>query len=540
MASLGYGNDRNSMNTEIKINRISIYLIKKKFLKFEQIINNIDKLQKKEINGIGTLFFGESHFSIPSWVNTFFDNYLNKEKSKLFNATSKALLLISIDIEENQRLFAIPFGYGWTLLGPGTWEERFGLKIALNILDPSSLRRIDKKSLSSKLKDTSEQLSKEGVVSDFGFDIEQDLLRSITGKTKIDGFGKTIIGKDALSLSTKVNLSNIKDLLIACYSKYICDDYKESFGWIDNIYELKDKRIIQNLNAKMIESLKKNRSENIWMAVPEIIEWDKISGFSYDRKKKGELPQDIELQEFISSLKISLEDLTIDVFNKKIYCFDNTSNEIKYQWKSFNCLYCEIQDKDEQKTFLLSNGKWYEIENNFSKKINDEFLQLKNMSSPFKLPDCNEKNEYQYNKSVETKYPSICCMDQKNISYGGGYSKIEFCDLFTNDKKIIHVKQYSGSSVLSHLFAQGMVSGELFIYDNDFRLEVNKKLPSSHKFIDTTIKPNSGEYEILYAIIYPKNKDFEIPFFSKVNLRNAKRRLETFGYNVSLIKINKI
>ncbi len=51
-------------------------------------------------------------------------------------------------------------------------------------------------------------------------------------------------------------------------------------------------------------------------------------------------------------------------------------------------------------------------------------------------------------------------MDKKNIPYGGGYSRIEFCDLFSKSKQMIHVKRYGGSSVLSHLFNQGLVSGE--------------------------------------------------------------------------------
>jgi uncharacterized protein (TIGR04141 family) len=117
------------------------------------------------------------------------------------------------------------------------------------------------------------------------------------------------------------------------------------------------------------------------------------------------------------------------------------------------------------------------------------------------------------------------------------YSKIEFCDLLTNNKKIIHVKKYGGSSVLSHLFAQGMVSGELFIGDKKFREKVNKGLPESHRIENTEDRPIASDYEIIFAIISSLDKDLDIPFFSKVNLRSAKRRLGAFGYKVSLQKI---
>jgi len=42
--------------------------------------------------------------------------------------------------------------------------------------------------------------------------------------------------------------------------------------------------------------------------------------------------------------------------------------------------------------------------------------------------------------------------------------------LITKDKEIVHVKHYGGSAVLSYLFSHGVVSGELFIADEDFRI----------------------------------------------------------------------
>jgi uncharacterized protein (TIGR04141 family) len=100
----------------------------------------------------------------------------------------------------------------------------------------------------------------------------------------------------------------------------------------------------------------------------------------------------------------------------------------------------------------------------------------------------------------------------------------------------VHVKHYAGSSVLSHLFYQGIVSGELFLADAEFRKKVNGKLPSSHH-IDLKKQPVAGDYEIVFAIISSSSKVLDLPFFSKVSLRNARRRLATFGYKVSFQKI---
>ena len=52
-------------------------------------------------------------------------------------------------------------------------------------------------------------------------------------------------------------------------------------------------------------------------------------------------------------------------------------------------------------------------------------------------------------------------MDCKKIHNGGGHSQLEFCDLFSSGRDLIHVKRYGRSSApLSHLFAQGLDDAE--------------------------------------------------------------------------------
>jgi uncharacterized protein (TIGR04141 family) len=190
--------------------------------------------------------------------------------------------------------------------------------------------------------------------------------------------------------------------------------------------------------------------------------------------------------------------------------------------------------------YLLSNGKWYEIEKDFAQQVNDDFQKIRTIGSSISLPPYNHENENDYNEKVAQNDSNIYCMDGKTVNHGGSYSKIEFCDLMTKDKKLIHVKHYGGSSVLSHLFLQGLVSGELFLGDPNFREKVNKKVADGFKISDAKVKPIPSEYEIIYAIISSSTKELEVPFFSKVSLRNARKRLETFGYNVRLLKIPTI
>lgn len=535
--------------SKISTNKLSVYLIKDEYSDHKDILTDLDKLIPFAIDGPGIFYFGESHDSEPPWVQNFFGASLSHEK-KLFNRTSKGVLLLSINCGE-ERIFALPFGYGWTLLNPGAYERNFGLRIVTNILDPNYLRKIGKKSMSTVPKDTSEQLSRVGAADDFGIDIEQDLIRSITGGTQEKyrkQFGKTVTGKDDLSISNKIDISNISDFLKECFYRYQSDVYKENFPWINQVVHIKDPKIKEELDSRLIREINKliqdsqdsieEGCEKIWMAVPDILEWSDVEGFAY--KARGERYDDISLRTFLRSLSEEEQDgLNLELLKKKeIKCYSAITNKIVHKWSAFQCLYCELRDAKE-KVYLLSNKEWYEIETNFVDKVDGDYKQICGLIPDIDLPNYAHKNENEYNVEVADKDKYYYCMDKKLISHGGGYSKVEFCDLFTRDKKMIHVKKYGGSSVLSHLFLQGMVAGELLLADEEFREKVNQKLPDSHKISNVLNKPEASNYQIIFAVISKSNNDLELPFFSKVNLRNAKKRLEAFGYKVFLQVIRK-
>ena len=89
--------------------------------------------------------------------------------------------------------------------------------------------------------------------------------------------------------------------------------------------------------------------------------------------------------------------------------------------------------------------------------------------APFSLPPYGAKTEPEYLKKVSKDFPDFALMDRKVIMIGGGRSRVEFCDLFSINNDIVHVKKYGGSSLLSHLFFQAIVSGESFLHEEDFR-----------------------------------------------------------------------
>lgn len=83
-----------------------------------------------------------------------------------------------------------------------------------------------------------------------------------------------------------------------CYSRYKSNKYKEEFSWLDNIKEVKEKGLKDCLNEELIRQINIYNFDNVWMAVPEIIEWEKVREFRFKKSKNGY--DDIELQEFLN------------------------------------------------------------------------------------------------------------------------------------------------------------------------------------------------------------------------------------------------
>jgi uncharacterized protein (TIGR04141 family) len=145
-------------------------------------------------------------------------------------------------------------------------------------------------------------------------------------------------------------------------------------------------------------------------------------------------------------------------------------------------------------------------------------------------------SEAAYNQAVTTQL-HVLCMDADNIQYGQGMSKIEFCDVLAPGKKILHVKKYGGSSVLSHLFSQGYVPAELLLQDPNFRKAVRAKLPNGpFKNMVPTARPTASEYKIVFVIIGKTDTSGKItlPFFSQVTLRRHFLQLSSYNYKVFL------
>lgn len=511
---------------------LTIYLLKQEHSTPQSILKNESGLDKHQIGPgdrpIGELYVKRTRPKAPRWTR-FFETYIDPGQLGQISSVAAVLLVVA-----SGKLFAITFGQGRYLLNSQCWEERFGLRVALNSIGEGKIRSIDKRTFDAISRHSREQASREATARDFGLDIEQDLLRAVTGTPIDPTLGRRIYGMDALHVSVNTRIELLHDLLCRYYEKYLDKSYRQFFPWVDQIAEITNPSLIEELDRLLLERIVSGQFERIWMAVPEVVPWERISGFRFGLGHRSPEHNDIHLPKFLDSLRevnaISKKTLT----QRRVYCIDNDG--ITYEtWQAYRCIYCEIDLNDN--SYLLSGGKWYRIDRGFVNEVNHAYSRIPRFEHD--LPEYNDASETNYNQRVVESDPAkLALMDRKSISYGGGYSKIEFCDIYTNNREIIHIKRYGSSSVLSHLFSQGLISGELFLTESQFRREVNSKLPRTHRIENIGRRPTSADYKIVFAIISDAPGDLILPFFSRLNLRHATRRLEGYGYQVALAKIN--
>jgi len=151
--------------------------------------------------------------------------------------------------------------------------------------------------------------------------------------------------------------------------------------------------------------------------------------------------------------------------------------------------------------------------------------------------------EQDYNKRLADSNEDYCNMDCEYIRPVPGQSKIEFCDVFTKEGLIIHVKRKGGSELLGHMLNQGRVSGELLMTE-DFRSKLNEQLVENN-YSDWQLPGSNNDfranrYSIVFAVMSEEDSDRpSMPFFSKVILKDTVKTLRGFGYQVYLNNIRK-
>lgn len=465
----------------------------------------------------------------PSWTKLFTSGGGVPEEAFGRSRTVGAVLVV----RRNDRSYLLSFGSGFHLLKDGALERDFGLRVALNSVEPTKLRSLDKASYDHNPLNSRTQSTTNVDIFDLDMDSELELLYALTGTSRVPAFGGLVTGRDALTIAVETDLRSIPQILDEAIRRYE-EKLPPEFEWVDNVRRVKGEEDRELLDALLDDALiDPSKAHALWLGEPEVVDWEAQVGYSFDgyvsTARHPVLHLD-HLREYLEGKGLSLGLETLKATS--VHINDAEWCSIKL-WPAYRCIYAEIQSGPD--TYMLRNGVWYRVVSSFVELVDASLRSLEPYA--FTFPTYCHEREEDYNEAVAKDDQAFWLMDQKNTRIGGPYDKVEFCDLIRN-ADLIHVKYYRNSGTLSHLFAQGFVAAEAFIKDEEFRRRLNEKLPLHIRLKDPSTRPDAETYCVVYAVATTKLLPKELPFFSKVTLRNALRTLDALGYKVRLSAID--
>src|SRR5581483_11038348 len=188
--------------------------------------------------------------------------------------------------------------------------------------------------------------------------------------------------------------------------------------------------------------------------------------------------------------------------------------------------------------YVLSSGIWYEVVTEFLHRINDAAGKI--ASPTIGLPAWDKKeSEGEYNARC-AKDNAFLHFDVRNVLFGGGQSKFEFCDLFhPKGKHLYFAKIASRSSAMSHLLEQVRRTAELlFSTDPAYRNELVKVFRKHHPGASIEWlkqRPKNGEWGL--CLVSLGRPAAQLPFFAKCGLVRLHKELSERGHDVTFLPV---
>ncbi|MGG4459747.1 DUF6119 family protein [Brevibacillus porteri] len=530
--------------------KLSYYLFNENVRNFNQLIlpnkvnekNNYFELQPKEAERDFEfkVFIQRNRLKEPKWI-TFLERDLQiPNRDEIKNTVNSFVILVKVLKDDMPYFFAITGGFGVTAINKNNLENNFGLKVALNSIDTKELKAFDVRNIDLKTRQKRVLFNKGSEIGEFDLDFEQDLINLVSGKSRDQEFGTSVRGStSSLSLNSDITFSRLGEKCLQILELYLSEDYKENFGFVDNIKIIRDPEIVTVLNENLFTAIRNRQSDNLSLAYPDMIEYERCSSYQIKRGHKRKDTTEVTLEDlyaFLNAQNIGF-DSPNDIEKIKIIGFDDANSPVTTA-VSLNH-FVIYQTEHDQNTYIFSLNNWYKIDNDYIARIDNEIMEVPLVENDDFLSEIqpNEPEE-SYNERQDSEY--FLCLDKRNFQVTNTRSKIEVCDLLSKDKHFVCVKKGTRSATLSHLFAQGSVSMVLLKDSYDYRQYVVRQ--AAQKFPEENYSIENFPYNectLVYAISSPKQTDIRttLPFFSKVNLLHHVSLIRRLGIKVALYKI---
>lgn len=508
---------------------------------------------KKSKNLEGKLFLPSRPTRQPSWA-TFLEAGFGTLPGLSGRKAPGALLVVRAPAV-GSHWYAIPFGTGRFLLAHHSVVPMYGLKTALNVLypqkktspkvldtDPSRIRSVSSKSLSGRGLQTVRQSPRRALLEDFDIDTKGDLLRAVVGNPVDEQiWGKTVAGSDALHVERLTQFSELHLLLRTVEDMSARSDYKARTPWVDNISPVQDLAEVELLWDFLARHLQQSKTATLSLAPPDILPWEELRGFRVPGLIEDD-SADITLEEVLGAMSAEMKKLDPQEFRRRLERMYlealDSAGDLLRRWNLLRCVTGELTRSTKE--YALFDKGFYAIGRDLLQEVNGFVGSLREAKLP--LPSCGEKKaEEEYNTEAAKACNGVL-LDRRTISLASRTSPVEVCDILGPQGQLIHIKKGRSSADLSHLFAQGVVSGVMLSESRDFHDKAREllKVANGGKYPPESALPiyPSSEFsrEVCFGVIKKWGQKTFVdgtPFFSRLNLMNQARELQRRGLNVS-------
>ncbi|WP_316181351.1 MULTISPECIES: DUF6119 family protein [unclassified Bradyrhizobium] len=515
----------------VQIAQISFFMAKPGRT-FETVLN-VDKTTQRATTQFDFEFEGEmfrflyfetvSRKSNPPWLE-FVNDRMPRSARVAFAALSKnpnGVLLIKID----DQVFAACFGRSAsTCLDDAGFEPDFGIKTAMNLCGNEEIRQTRSQSNTITPTQIDRQVGKPADAFTFGLSEAEDLRyisAHIPGNKNVTLQGRNnltikVIGQNKLTWSLIV--AKCREFRDAFHRK----DFATLFPNYKNFRQASPEELTL-LDAALLERLSRRQFELIALGVPEFV-LDEEYSFTYSNNKKREntiysFLSVEQLDEHFDLDKISIEKLKA----KHIFAYSSEEDRVLpyRRWRLYNCLVFE--QKLNGKYFVLSDGRWLEVDGDFYRSILD-FAERTLDEQPCEvayanidISDMSEKRNKEsiFNSEVCRRLPSAILFDRAKLRIGGGRADKEFCDILDKTDagvvRIIHCKPYKDSSSTNYLFAQASLYSAAFLRDQIFLTDIRSFISSRPAGVkegylsyiaEHTAELNGRDYDVCLWLLY--------------------------------------
>ena len=485
--------------------------------------------------GPARVFHLRNKESSPGWLD-FFRGHCEFEDPETIRNRSNSLVLV---LKTADRVFAMTHGQGYLALERGLQTPGFGLRVAINAVDPKRIRSTESRSLleSSALKQL--VLGSPDTLDRFEVNFNRELLHRLEGALGNAQLGSRIRGASSCAISSGIEFAELEGwcqtLLEVFHWK--TPQEMEKTSWLSPVLL---PSLITMLERKLDEALAGGETEALHLSPANVREYNLVESYELriaDRAPVGLPELDFDLlrpllaglsADEVASLDIRLVGLNVD---------DETITDRPLRDTVV------FETVHEENRYIHTPDGWVCIGSGLVEWVNRR-MDVLGPPAGFQLPDWTKAyaTEGDYNLGVATANSNTYyCLDKKLVTVETR-GRIEVCDLLADNGDLIHVKEYKGSSqAISHLVAQAQGSSELMLDDQLYRKSVRDQLPKKWKKRVSLTPFTPSAHRVVLAIGAPPGRDLpgSLPFLSKQSILRAAESLTLMGFRAFVSPIAK-